>query len=318
MSDSEEDDGQTSDQQRAALALKRGWVAVELQRFSAAEREARAALALTPNSVYARLLLIEVLYRQSRFDELNRVLEEALALAPDWHEVQHAACVVWCAQFELDRASEAADAYARLAPDTASAHSLRAEIALRSGDAASAIEHAERALAVDPSLAEPRDLIARATLERDPRRAEAVLLERLADDPTNVDALINLGVALDRQGRAWEAAQVFKNAVRLHPTNERARANTRVAVERWATPEGSVRVAGIAVTTAMVVGGATLVGRDGPFGAALLLLALLAIFAGLVGPRLRRAQHLRRLEREDPALYAMFRNIERDEQREQR
>jgi tetratricopeptide (TPR) repeat protein len=318
MTDNDQDDDQASDQQRAALALKRGWVAVELQRYSAAEREARAALALTPNSAYARLLLIEVLYRQSRFEELNPVLEEALALAPDWHEVQHAACVVWCAQTELDRAIEAADAYARLAPDTAAAHALRAEIALRSGDARSAIAHAERALAIDPSLPEPRDVIARATLDDDPRRTEAVLLERLADDPTNVHALINLGVALDRQGRAWDAAQVFKNAVRLDPSNELARANTRAAVESWATPAAGVGAAVLLSAKGIVATGAVVVANDSKLGAALAVLVMLAVLAALVGPRIRRSYHLRRLAREDPALYAMFRNIERDEQRVQR
>ncbi|MBL8685057.1 MAG: tetratricopeptide repeat protein [Myxococcales bacterium] len=303
---------------RVTAAVERGWVALELGRAAIAEREARAALALSSQHVEARLLLADALLSQKRGDEAIVVVEEAFALAPDTSAVHLVACAVFCETFALDRAFAAAKAFAQLEPDSSMAHSLFAEVAHRGGDFRAAAEHARRALAIDPDDVRSLELFGLAQLDLDPRQAEAAFLRQLSIDPNASLALNNLGVALERQGRLWEAAKLFESAVRRDPTNELARNNTRLTLRRWSGPAAGLGLgAAIAgskgLVAAAVPGLAKAFSEASPkwLGVGLALVALVGL--GVWGfVRGRRAFRLRKLEREDPALYRMFVMLERD------
>lgn len=320
-------DNQTTERaQRTLSAIKRGWAAIELRRAAVAEREARAALALEPESVEARLLLIEALHLQKRSDEAVPVVEEALALAPDEPMVQQVACLIYCERFELDRALGAANAYARLDPDSATAHVLFAEVTYRGGTWQASVAYAERALAVDPDNIVALERLGLASLHIDPRQAEAAFLRQLALEPNQSTTLNNLGVSLERQGRLWEAAKLFASAVRLDPTNELARNNTRSTLKRWSSPAAALGLGGAALAAksflpAVIPGIASGLSRQSPAVVAGIVAALIAIIgAAVLGgwliARARSARRLRELARSDPALHAMFLALERDAARE--
>jgi tetratricopeptide (TPR) repeat protein len=310
-------------QRLASLAIDRAWVAMELGRGAVAEREARAALAVCPQSAEARLVLIEALCGQQRYEEASAVVDEALALEPTWPEVQLLACLVFCQQRERERALAAANAYASLAPESAMAHVLFAEISSLDFDARATIEAAERALAIDPSNVRALELLGLALTDTEPRQAEQVFLRQLAIAPNDSMALNNLGVALERQQRYWEAAKLFESAVRLDPTNALARSNTRLTVHRWVGPGvglglGGVFMLGSKGALVVLVNAVIQLVAKAPLAALVAVALVLALIAGgiLLYNRVRRALRLRRLAREDPCLYEMFRNLERDQARD--
>ncbi len=304
----------------ASAAIQRGWVAIELRRFSAAEREARAALAASPQSVEARLLLIESLLLRERDDEARAVVEEALALEPSSPLVQHAACVIFRRCFELDRALDAANEYARLAPHDPTAHVLVAEVMFTAGNRRATIDAARRALALHPENPRALEQLGVALLDEDPKSAEAVFIQQLALAPNESAIFNNLGVALERQNRLWEAAKVFETAVRLDPTSETSRNNTRTTLRRWTAPTLGVGLsaAALAGSKGLLVVSTQSVGRSLARASTAQVVAVLAVIAlAIAGVVIfafaRSALRVRRLAREDPALYKMFRDLERDE-----
>lgn len=69
-------------------------------------------------------------------------------------------------------------------------------------------------------------------LSTDPVRAEAVLRSVIAAEPFNGPAHNNLGVALLRQGRLYEAANACEAARKLMPGNPDPRINLALVLER--------------------------------------------------------------------------------------
>jgi tetratricopeptide (TPR) repeat protein len=310
-------------QRLASFAIERACVALELRRHTVAEREARAALALWPQSVDARVALVEALCGQRRFEEAGAVVDEALALEPNWVEVQLLACLVFCEQRDRARALAAANAHASLAPESAMTHVLYAEISSLDGDVRSTIDATQRALAIDPSNVRALELLGLALTNVDPRQAEQVFLRQLAIAPNDSVAVNNLGVALERQKRYWEAAKLFESAVRLDPTNALARSNTRLTINRWASPAFGVGLGGVLMLGSkgfllvLVNAAAQLVTKAPRAALAAAVLVLLLIAGGvLLYTRGLRVWRLRRLAREDPGLHEMFRNLERDQARD--
>lgn len=108
-------------------------------------------------------------------------------------------------------------AQAAAAPDDAVLHERLAELALRGGDAAAALDHAQRAAALDPTATNARRLCgeALALLGRG-EEALAALRDVLAADPQNWEAHLNLSAVLSARD-APAALRHAEIAHRLRP-----------------------------------------------------------------------------------------------------
>jgi Tfp pilus assembly protein PilF len=91
----------------------------------------------------------------------------------------------------------------------------RAAETLAAGDAGSAYWWARAALGMAPEYAPAYNTLGVIYLDREPQLAERVFRFRLADAPDDPMLLSNLVVALDRQGRTDDAAQVRRQLAAL-------------------------------------------------------------------------------------------------------
>ena len=61
--------------------------------------------------------------------------------------------------------------------------------------------------------------------DSDPETAEAVLRRIVADEPHHARALNNLGVSIERRGKPWRSAALYRRAQQADPTLAAARRN---------------------------------------------------------------------------------------------
>lgn len=122
---------------------------------------------------------------------------------------------------------------ARAFPDHAATAFYRAVEALLGGDAAAAVQHAERAIAIDPAYAAVYDLAGAALtrLER-PGPARAMFERSLSFDAHDSTAYTNLGVLALEAGRTDEARSRFAEALWLNADDATARAGLAQALAR--------------------------------------------------------------------------------------
>src|SRR5580765_498681 len=157
------------------------WRREEAGDYAGAHRLLRQALALAPGDVLVMGAIGAVLRKEHRLPEALAVLDQVVNAEP-----RHSAA--WLERGytleALKSETAAAESYKRaveLDPNLAPALGKLADIAARRGDAASAREHAARALSLDPL--QPSATFAVATMEieaRDGVKAEARLEHLLA------------------------------------------------------------------------------------------------------------------------------------------
>jgi Flp pilus assembly protein TadD len=73
------------------------------------------------------------------------------------------------------------------------------------------------AIAIDPTAASAKVGLGRTLVKSDPHSAEAAFLSALTNDPDNIVALNNLGVARDLQGHRVEAQEAYRKALTVAP-----------------------------------------------------------------------------------------------------
>lgn len=100
------------------------------------------------------------------------------------------------------------------------------------GDAAGALGHAERAIALDPAFAAVYDLAGAALTRLDqPDRAQTMFERSLRFDAHDSAAYTNLGVLALAAGRRAEAASRFAEALWLNAEDRTARDGLTLALE---------------------------------------------------------------------------------------
>lgn len=136
-----------------------------------------------------------------------------------------------CARRSGDPASakQHVESAVALDPGNAVAHYASAELAERAGDASTAIESLERAVALAPAFVAAHHLLGILHGEHgDAQRAADAFSRVVALDPRNARGYNNLGNALRTLGRHVDARAAFERAVVLKPDYELAIANLAV------------------------------------------------------------------------------------------
>ncbi len=161
------------------------------EKFDAAEREAQQGIALAPDEAACHFALGQVLLARRRFADAAGVFEAAIALEPRDPDFHAALARVRLAQKKWDAALACADAGLSFDPDHVDSKQLRSVALVRLGRADEANDTLDSALAKDPH--DPHTHLAR-------------------------------GWALLSQGRADDATGHFREALRLRPDLDGARA----------------------------------------------------------------------------------------------
>ncbi len=205
--------------------LQRALLLLDQSRHALAEGEVRQALGQDPNDAFAHAVLALTLVGQEKRADATAAARQAIHLAPDVPFVHYALARVLYDRNDHAGALKAAEEAVRLDPADADYLSLVAAIHVDERRWPAALEAAERGLQQDAEHVGCTNLRAIA-LVRLGRKAEAgaTMDAALAKAPEDATTHANMGWTLLHRGEPKPALEHFREALRLDPENEWARA----------------------------------------------------------------------------------------------
>ena len=204
--------------------LERALLLYQQSRHDQAETELRQALAAEPQDAYAHALLGLCLAHRESFQEATDEVRQAIHLAPDFSFAHFAHAHVLYDRNRFAEALPAINEAIRLEPENADQYALLANIHLQESRWQDALNAAEQGLQFDPEHVGCTNLRAMAMVKLG-RRAEAgkTIDAALSKSPENSLTHANQGWTLLEKGDPKKAAEHFREALRLNPQNEWAR-----------------------------------------------------------------------------------------------
>ena len=219
--------------QRAQMLLSQG-------RTELAEQELRQALVADPNDPMCHALLAACLCDGKDFEQATKEAEQAIHLAPDSPYVHYIMGHVMYHRNRFREARESVDVAIQLDPYDADYFALLAAIELDQKNWKAALAAAEQGLEAEPEHVRCTNLRAMALTNLGRREEAGLTIETaLEHDPDNAYTHANQGWNLISQGRPKDALEHFREALRLEPNLEWARAGiveamkARNFVYRW-------------------------------------------------------------------------------------
>lgn len=212
--------------------LQRALLLQEQGRHELAEKELHQHLAAEPNDGFGRAALALSLLELERRDAAEKAAREAIGHAPDLAFAHYALARVLSDRNREAEAAAAIDEALRLDPADADYHAMKAAIAHDRRRWADALAAAEAGLEFDPEHVACNNLRAMALTQLG-RRAEAgaTMDATLSRAPDNAFAHANKGWTLLHEGDRRQAMVHFREALRLDPTQDWARAGLVEAIK---------------------------------------------------------------------------------------
>lgn len=212
--------------------LERGNILMRQSRFDLAERELRQALHDEPDDDAAHALLAICLCALKRPAEAMPLARQAVQLVPDAPFNHYALAYALDDLDKLADAEQSIRAAIELDPADADYRSLLASLHFRRGRWSDALAAADQGLAIDPEHGHCANVRAMALVKLG-RRAEAhqTIDGALERRPDSAAAHANRGWALLHESRPHEALDHFREALRLEPGMEWARAGVIEALK---------------------------------------------------------------------------------------
>jgi tetratricopeptide (TPR) repeat protein len=204
---------------------ERALVLIEQARYDLAERELRLALAGAPDDPYPHALLALCLCERQQYVEATEEARTAIRLDPDLPRSHHILARILLERHRPDEALPAIREALRLAPDRPDHYALLAAICLELRDWQGALAAAEKGLQADAEHAACTNLRAMALMRLGRRdEAGATLAGTLARDPEDAWSHANQGWVFLHGGERHKALEHFREALRLQPGLDYARA----------------------------------------------------------------------------------------------
>lgn len=214
------------------MHFDRALLLYEQSRYELAEQELRRALGEEPGDASSHALLALCLSHRNDHAAATREAEDAVGLAPDMAFTHYALASVLAKQGRDADAALAIETSLELDPTNAAYYQLLAAIRLDQGDGNAALSAAERGLAVQPDHVGCVNLRAMALVKLG-RKAEAsaALAGALAESPDDSFSHANRGWTLLHQSEPAPALDHFREALRIDPENNWARAGVVEALK---------------------------------------------------------------------------------------
>jgi len=208
---------------RDAFAAAR--LLLQQHRFDMAEQQLRQILATNPQDVEAHWLLVSALSGQEKHAQALEVARDSIALAPDLAPGHYLAATVHHALRQWKEAERAAQQAHELDPGNPDYCGLLAVLEVRASRWKSALEWADRGMrtVADHPLCNNMRAHALQMLGRN-EEAQSSLDAALQRTPEDSDTHANQGWQFLRAGDHRQATEHFKEALRIQPGHEYARA----------------------------------------------------------------------------------------------
>jgi Tfp pilus assembly protein PilF len=212
--------------------LQRALVLLEQSRYELAEKELRGALADDPHDAHTHALLALAMVNQKQYDEATQEAQHAIHLAPDEPFPHYVLAIVLRERQRLPEALAAINEALRLAPYDANYHGVQSAIFIRQEKWRDALAAAERGLEIDPEDDDCTNMKAIALVKLGRKAdAHAAIEGALARSPDNATTHANQGWTYLDQGNPKQALEHFREALRLDPTSQWARAGMLEALK---------------------------------------------------------------------------------------
>lgn len=212
--------------------FQRAQLLISQNRHDMAEQELRLALVDDPNSPFAHGLLCVCLLHRKAYAEATSEAEQAIHLAPDLGYGHYVLALVMLERNRFSEAETAIREAITLDPQDEDFFALQAAILLQQKKWQAALEAADQGLAIDPEHVRCANLRAIALTKTGRRQSAADMIETaLERDPENADTHANLGWVKLEQRRHKEALEHFREALRLDPASDWARAGVVEALK---------------------------------------------------------------------------------------
>ncbi len=204
--------------------LVRATQLLSLHRYADAETELRRVLAEQPQNGNAFSFLAVALSNQQKAEQALEAANEGVRLSPDDDWAHYILASVLHEADMHKKADAAVHTAIEMDPETAEYWCLAASIQLALGDTDLALDMADRALELEPENTAAANLRAMA-LQRLNRNdeADATIGQVLVLDPNDSYSHANNGWLQMRRGNVKQAADHFREALRLNPNNDWAR-----------------------------------------------------------------------------------------------
>ncbi|WP_425617824.1 tetratricopeptide repeat protein [Anatilimnocola sp. NA78] len=205
--------------------LSRALVLIEQNRYAQALGELQLHLGQHAEDAFAHALMSQCHLRLNNYDEAEQEAEQAVSLAPDQSIGYRMLASVFVERRRYSQAEQAIDVALQMDPHDADLHGLRASILTRQEKWKEAKESADAGLAIDPEDVVCLNVRAQAlTMLGDRAGAAATVEDALRKNPDDPWIHANQGWANLHANEPLKAAEHFREALRLDPEMEFARA----------------------------------------------------------------------------------------------
>ncbi len=197
----------------------------EQSRHDLAERELMQELAVDPDNSMAHSLLALCLSKQKEYQRATEEAQAAVGLTPDLPFAHYALASVYDDRDRLKEAQSAIAEAIQLDPENADYLALQSSISLQRGHWQAALDAAERGLEANAEHVGCNNFRALALVKLGRKEeAGATIEQTLATDPDNPVTHANQGWTYLEQSEPDKALEHFREALRLDPNSEWARA----------------------------------------------------------------------------------------------
>lgn len=204
---------------------QRALLLVQQNRPTEAERALRQVLLADPSHAMAHAMLAQCLIQQERYDDAQNHAAEAIRSAPDEPMAHYVLSLVLFSRNRLEEADAAIAQAIRLDPTDADLHAMQAQVWIQQRRWRDALAAAQRGLGVDPEHIGCTNLRAMALVHLGQRdQAGQSIDAALRKNPEHALSHANLGWTRLHQNDPVKAMEHFREALRLDPNNEWARA----------------------------------------------------------------------------------------------
>ncbi|MCB0836327.1 MAG: tetratricopeptide repeat protein [Bacteroidetes bacterium] len=207
------------------MILERIELLISQRRYDMAEKEIMQALSESPQNALLHAYLAICLMGRDQLSEAKDAVKKAISFEPDFPFVYGLLSKIHYQEGDMKASMKIIDEAIRLNPVNADFHIHKAYIHFYNQEWQACLEAAERGLGFDSENVDGLNIRARVLVKlgRSPE-ASSAFEASMNRNPENAYTHINKGWALLEEGNYDEALKHFKEAVRLDPNNDTARA----------------------------------------------------------------------------------------------
>jgi tetratricopeptide (TPR) repeat protein len=191
------------------------------------------AIQVTKNNWWAYHHIGELFFRDEKFDEAIKYLNEALRIKPDFADAHNNIGAALVRQGKFDEAIQHLTEALQINPASADAHANLGFAFAKIGDVQKAIEHYLASLQINPAQPDTQFNLANLFIEKgDLDQAVSHYQQALLLKPDYLEARSNLAKALANQGKLEQAIELWQQLLQTNPNEPVVHNNLATAYYR--------------------------------------------------------------------------------------